>query len=293
MVCKNCGADLKPGMKYCLNCGNYLDDDDDNLVEEKEDDIVLDNELDDLPMSYSDNSDNTYVDLGKNDYKKFNSHDNNFKVEVSSSKKKKSLKMSDLIIYGILFLIIIVSALVLVTSIAKGNKTTNTVVPPSTPVKDSVVKCDNYTITFSGELIYNKEGSVIFISDGTNYSLSYKNTVDSFDKYSDMSLLRESLKSTGYNVLYEEKVDVDNNTFLLYKFKDSNTVKYLYLTKLNDSYVTMGVVEPISGGEWKKSLNLVNSINKSIKFGDNDNNASDNTDSVLNDAATSLYSVIK
>ena len=108
-----------------------------------------------------------------------------------------------------------------------------------------------------------------------------------------MSLLRESLKSTGYNVLYEEKVDVDNNTFLLYKFKDSNTVKYLYLTKLNDSYVTMGVVEPISGGEWKKSLNLVNSINKSIKFDDKDNNASDNTDSVLNDVAASLYSVIK
>ena len=28
MVCKNCGADLKPGIKYCLECGNYIDDDD-------------------------------------------------------------------------------------------------------------------------------------------------------------------------------------------------------------------------------------------------------------------------
>lgn len=291
MVCKNCGADLKPGMKYCLNCGNYLDDDDDNLVEEKEEDIVLDNELDDLPMSYSDNSDNTYVDLDKSDYKDFNSDDNKFKVEVSTSKKKKSLKLSDFIIYGALFLIVIVSVSVLVVSLVKGNKPTNTVIP-STPVKDSVVKCDNYTITFSGELIYNKEGSVIFISDGTNYSLSYKNTVDNFDKYLDMSLLRESLKSSGYNVLYEEKVDVDNNTFLLYKFKDNNIVKYLYLTKLNDSYVTMGVVEPISGGDWKKSLNLINSINKSIKFDDKNSSTSD-TDSVLSDAATSLYSVIK
>ena len=31
MVCKNCGADLKPGIKYCLECGNYIDDDDDNV----------------------------------------------------------------------------------------------------------------------------------------------------------------------------------------------------------------------------------------------------------------------
>ena len=28
MVCKNCGADLKPGIKYCLNCGYYIDEED-------------------------------------------------------------------------------------------------------------------------------------------------------------------------------------------------------------------------------------------------------------------------
>ena len=36
MFCKNCGADLKPGIKYCLNCGNYLEEEDEE-IEEKED----------------------------------------------------------------------------------------------------------------------------------------------------------------------------------------------------------------------------------------------------------------
>ena len=51
MVCKNCGADLKPGVKYCLNCGNYIEDDEetDEEKDEEKDDLENDSE-DDLSI---------------------------------------------------------------------------------------------------------------------------------------------------------------------------------------------------------------------------------------------------
>ena len=58
MVCKNCGADLKPGIKYCLNCGYYLDEDDDKT----EQNDSLSDISDDVS---SDNSDSTFDDFGE------------------------------------------------------------------------------------------------------------------------------------------------------------------------------------------------------------------------------------
>ena len=49
MVCKNCGADLKPGVKYCLNCGNYIDEAD--MVEEN-----------DNTTETSDENDSSYIE---------------------------------------------------------------------------------------------------------------------------------------------------------------------------------------------------------------------------------------
>ena len=44
MQCPNCGCDLKPGAKFCFNCGFYLD----NGEDEKKEDISS-GKLNDIP----------------------------------------------------------------------------------------------------------------------------------------------------------------------------------------------------------------------------------------------------
>ena len=280
MVCKNCGADLKPGIKYCLNCGNYIDEDEITEVDDS-------SSLSDLQSDISDND------------KKIEFDDNySFtESEEKSTKKKKKLKLSskDMLIYGVLILIILVSLIVMLVSIVGGSKKKSVTQPTTTAVEDNVVKMKDYTIKFSGKLNYSEDGDVIYISDDENYTFSYRNSLDDYEKYSkDLSILEGSLKKSGYSVLNSEKREIDENEFIIYKFKFDSTTKYLYVTKVDKKYITMGTIEEISNGDWREALTLINKINKNIKFSnDSDSSSDDEIDKVLNNSTTDLNKIIK
>ena len=282
MVCKNCGADLKPGIKYCLNCGNYIDEEDNDELSESDDSLSLS----DLQNDMSDND-------KKIDFDDNYSFDNS-EEKVSSKKKKIKLSLKDMLIYGVLILIILVSLIVMLVSIVGGNKKTT---PQSlnTAVEDNVVKMKNYTIKFSGKLNYSQDGEIIYISDDKNYTFSYRNSLDDYEKYSkDLSILENSLKKSGYSVLNSEKREIEENEFIIYKFKFDSTTKYLYVTKVDKKYVTMGTIEEINNGDWREALTSINKINKNIKFNDDSDSSSDEEiDKALNNSTTDLNKVLK
>ena len=282
MVCKNCGADLKPGIKYCLNCGNYIDEEDNDELSESDDSLSLS----DLQNDMSDND-------KKIDFDDNYSFDNS-EEKVSSKKKKIKLSLKDMLIYGVLILIILVSLIVMLVSIVGGNKKT-TPQPLNTAVEDNVVKMKNYTIKFSGKLNYSQDGEIIYISDDKNYTFSYRNSLDDYEKYSkDLSILENSLKKSGYSVLNSEKREIEENEFIIYKFKFDSTTKYLYVTKVDKKYVTMGTIEEINNGDWREALTSINKINKNIKFNDDSDSSSDEEiDKALNNSTTDLNKVLK
>ena len=149
MVCKNCGADLKPGIKYCLNCGYYIDEEDGDSKEESL-------SLDDIDLST--NTDGEDSKLVFDDYA-----DDSSKT-VSKKKRKKKMTMTDMLIYGVLILIIVISFIVMIVSIVNSNKKTPVSPQPTvTNVEDNVIKTKNYTIKFSGKLNYSQDVEVIFI----------------------------------------------------------------------------------------------------------------------------------
>lgn len=284
MVCKNCGADLKPGIKYCLNCGNYIDEDDnEDEVSETEDSLSLS----DLQNNISD------------DDKKLEFDDNySFDQPEDKTKKKKrktKLNVKDMLIYGVLILIILVSLIVMLVSIVGGSKKKAVTQPTTTTVEDNVVKMKDYTIKFSGKLNYSQDGEVIYISDDENYTFSYRNSLDDYEKYSkDLSILENSLKKSGYSVLNSEKREIDENEFIIYKFKFDNTTKYLYVTKVDKKYITMGTIEEMNNGDWREALTSINKINKNIKFSKDSGSSSDEEiDNVLNNSTTDLNKIIK
>ena len=282
MVCKNCGADLKPGIKYCLNCGNYIDEEDNDELSESDDSLSLS----DLQNDMSDND-------KKIDFDDNYSFDNS-EEKVGSKKKKIKLSLKDMLIYGVLILIILVSLIVMLASIVGGNKKT-TPQPLNTAVEDNIVKMKNYTIKFSGELNYSQDGEIIYISDDKNYTFSYRNSLDDYEKYSkDLSILENSLKKSGYSVLNSEKREIEENEFIIYKFKFDSTTKYLYVTKVDKKYVTMGTIEEINNGDWREALTSINKINKNIKFNDDSDSSSDEEiDKALNNSTTDLNKVLK
>ena len=280
MVCKNCGADLKPGIKYCLNCGNYIDDDDD-----KDDDSGIEDSLSvsDLQNSLSDEDKNLDLD---DDY--------SFEEEKPSKKSKKvKLGFKDILIYGVLISIIVVSFIVMIVSIVNGKKSIKPQ-PTTTVVSDNVVKMSNYTIKFSGKLNYSQDGEIIYISDDENYTFSYRNSLDDYDRYSkDLSILENSLKKSGYSVLNSEKREIDGTEFIIYKFKFDSTTKYLYVTKVDKKYITMGTIEEFDNGDWREALTLINNINKNIKFNTDSGTSDDGTDSTLNRSTNDIHLIIK
>lgn len=272
MVCKNCGSDLKPGIKYCLNCGYYIDEDDDSSSEK-----VSSDELNDDSLNLD--GDSVFDDFGDNG---------------SSQKKsrRKKMTMTDMLIYGVLILIIVVSFIVMIVSIVNGNKKPTNPQPTTTTVEDNVVKMKNYTIKFSGNLNYTQDGEVIYISDDKNYTFSYRNSLDDYERYSkDLTILENSLKKSGYNVLNSEKRDVNENEFIIYKFKFDSNIKYLYVTKIDKKYITMGTIEELKGGDWREALTTINKINNTIKITDSSDSDTE-INNVLNNSTTDLSKII-
>lgn len=284
MVCKNCGADLKPGIKYCLNCGNYIDEDDnEDDVSETEDSLSLS----DLQNNNSDDDKKLEFD----DNYSFDQPDD----KTKKNKRKTKLNVKDMLIYGVLILIILVSLIVMLVSIVGGSKKKAVTQPTSTVVEDNVVKMKDYTIKFSGKLNYSQDGEVIYISDDENYTFSYRNSLDDYERYSkDLSILENSLKKSGYSVLNSEKREIDENEFIIYKFKFDNTTKYLYVTKVDKKYITMGTIEEMNNGDWREALTSINKINKNIKFSKDSGSSSDEEiDNVLNNSTTDLNKIIR
>lgn len=284
MVCKNCGADLKPGIKYCLNCGNYIDEDDnEDDVSETEDSLSLS----DLQNNNSDDDKKLEFD----DNYSFDQPDD----KTKKNKRKTKLNVKDMLIYGVLILIIFVSLIVMLVSIVGGSKKKAVTQPTSTVVEDNVVKMKDYTIKFSGKLNYSQDGEVIYISDDENYTFSYRNSLDDYERYSkDLSILENSLKKSGYSVLNSEKREIDENEFIIYKFKFDNTTKYLYVTKVDEKYITMGTIEEMNNGDWREALTSINKINKNIKFSKDSGSSSDEEiDNVLNNSTTDLNKIIR
>lgn len=282
MVCKNCGADLKPGIKYCLNCGYYIDEEDDDDDDSKEESLSLDD------IDLSTNTDGEESKLVFDDYDKGSSK------TVSKKSKKKKMTMTDMLIYGVLILIIVISFTVMIVSIVNSNKKT-TVNPQSTVtnVEDNVIKTKNYTIKFSGKLNYSQDGEVVYISDDKNYTFSYRNSLDDYERYSkDLTILENSLKKSGYNVINCEKREVNETEFIIYKFKFDSNVKYLYVTKVDMKYVTMGTIEEIDNGDWREALTVINKINGTIKITDSSDSDTE-INNVLNNSTTDISYLIK
>lgn len=274
MVCKNCGADLKPGIKYCLNCGYYLDEDDDKT----EQNDSLSDISDDVS---SDNSDSTFDDFGED-------------LKEQKKSKRKKMTMTDMLIYGVLILIIVISFIVMIVSLINGSKrTSNNPQPTNIKVEDNVIKMKNYTIKFSGKLNYTQDGEIVYITDDKNYTFSYRNSLDDYERYSkDLTILENSLKKSGYNVMNSEKREVNDTEFIIYKFKFDSSVKYLYVTKVDKKYVTMGTIEELSNGDWREALTVINKINSTIKINDSDDSDSD-INNVLSNNTTDLSKLIR
>lgn len=287
MVCKNCGADLKPGIKYCLNCGYYLDDE--NEKNQKKQKGKKDKKLSSENIIFDDSS--ADEDFSVVDGTSFEDFGDNSDSGIKTNRKKMTKK--DILIYGGLIFVIVISLIVIFVSLVSGGKKT-TVKPQSTNnvVEDNVVKMKDYTIKFSGKLNYNQDGQVLYISDEKKYSFSYRNSLDDFEKYSkDMTILEKSLKKSGYIVINSEKRDVNGTDFLIYKFKLSGDTKYLYVTKINKKYITMGTIEELNGGDWTEALNVINKINSTIKI-NNDSDSDSDVNNVLNSNTTDLSKII-
>ena len=111
-----------------------------------------------------------------------------------------------------------------------------------------------------------------------------------YKKYSsDLSILSNDLKKNDFNVISTETKNVDNNEFIVYKFKSSEVTKYLYVTSLKDKYVTMGIIDIINNGDWEKALIVINDINKNIKFKQSDE---DKINEVLDNSLSDVSMII-
>lgn len=249
MVCRNCGADLKPGIKYCLECGNYIDEDEYN---------DYDNEVGTMSG-------------GSQGYELANEEDIvreeqvvRPKTKPAKKKRKMAIKPFDLLIYAGLSLIIIVSIIVIIVAIIGGNEPDT----PETPVLtgDVTINLNNYQITLPKALNYDIQGSILFVSDGVNYTFSYKNTTDDYKSYADNETkLRSELSENNYEVVNIEKKTINEREFVVCQIKINGKVKYLYLTPLTNA-TTMGVIEVYENGNYESALGVIADINNKISY---------------------------
>lgn len=241
MRCRNCGADLKPGINYCLECGSFLDEEDTHNNDSGPGEIITNNDP---------------IDFGTQ---------NNV---IKKRKRRRKMKTSDMLIYLGLALVFIVSIIVIIVAVVNG-KEEEVVVPPTTTTeeKDKIVSVDNYKVNIDGSLSYEVQGSILYISDNDNYTFTYRNTDDDYDKYSkDMTLLSDDLKESNYQLLDTDKITVNSHEFLIYQIIANSKTKYLYLTKVNKNYLSMGIIESLDSGNWKLGLDVIADLNDSIEF---------------------------
>lgn len=240
MVCKNCGADLKPGIKYCLECGNYIDDEDMDEYYDESGEI---------------NSDYKPVTLGDGPRRK--------------RKRRLRLTLSDYLIYAGLLIVMVGSIIVIVVALARSNTQQPVNPTPIVEEQDKKYTIDNYSITVpgGGGIVSTQQNSTLYVSDNVNFTFSYQNTVDDFQQYvNDRSLLEQQLTNNKYEVLSNTEKTVNSRLFLIYEIKVNGVRKILYLTEANSKYTTMGIIELLSNDHWDQALNVIDAINNSIVF---------------------------
>lgn len=241
MVCKNCGADLKPGIKYCLECGSYIDDEDDEVLQDEEN-----NELssDYQPVTLSDD------------------------VAKKRRRKRWNLTTTDYIIYAGLLLVMIGSIIVIIVSLVKNNQAQQNNGPTVVEnAEDKRVTITNYTVVVPGKLTSTVQDTTLFVSDNTNYTFSYQNSEENFDSYvNDRSKLETQLKNNKYEIISSTDKELNGRKFIIYEIKVNGARKVLYLTKASPTYTTMGIIEILSNGKWEEALPVIDKINNSISF---------------------------
>ena len=137
MQCPNCGCDLKPGAKFCFNCGFYLD----NGEDEKK------GKLSDIPDDSID----------------FSEDDSSFNTP---KKQKKTFDFKDNIVYIVLGIVLIISLILLVYGIVSKNSQSKVpVTPPASMKPEMKITVEDYKLTVPAGLDYQIEGKSVFISD--------------------------------------------------------------------------------------------------------------------------------
>lgn len=278
MKCPKCGADVREGAKICLNCGYYLNSEDN---ENNEDD------------SFDDSFDE-YVEGKENNFDDFdNSQDED--TEKSGFKFKKN------IIYIILGLILIIALIILIIGLSnKNNKSTPTAT--STPeVKTSKkVSVDNYKITVPAGLEYRIGNNIINISDDEAYSFSFKINDGNFNSYSsNMEEIKSRLNNNGYNVISSEKKTISEKEFLIFTLSLGSDVSYLYITEYSPVKICMGVINVHNkssvNGVCEVVLKVLNTVDMDDDSNDDSSNSSNSVEdsSGINDNFTSLVEGFK
>ena len=242
MVCKNCGADLKPGIKYCLECGSYIDDEEDDEVveEEKEDDEV---------------------------YEELPAHEELAPVKTITKKKRRiHLTLTDYLIYAGLLLIMIASIVVIIVVLVRDN---NRVEPEPTPVVQPAKTVDlgDYSVTVPKGLDSTPAGDSITVSDDTDYTFTFMLRVDDYDVYQkDHSIIENQLKGENYIINSVSEKGVSDRQYLTYEFQKDKEKSVFYLTKINSKYTAMGVINKVANGNWEAALPIINEMCSSIEF---------------------------
>lgn len=276
MQCPNCGTDLKPGTKFCFNCGYYLEEEsDDNhfdTSEKSQDDTdeIL-NESDNKEPKFSTNN----IDFGTDDFNNKNKDKKKFDVKAN---------LTYIILGGVLFFSLI---LLLYGVISKNN---NKNVTPDTPIQktEKVVSIDNYKVTVPAGLDYQIQNKCIFISDDEKYSFSFTLKDGNYDNYSNnLEAYADELKKLGYEVGNYEKKRINASELLIYTLSGDSDVKYLYLTKYDSKLVAMGVINVHNSSKIDDVYKVVIKIVSSVKFSEDSDEKKDESDTE-NDVSSSI-----
>ena len=241
MVCKNCGADLKPGIKYCLECGCYLDDDDNDEFDEDGGDISTSYQ----PVTFRESS-------------------------AARKRRRLNLTLTDYLIYAGLLIVMIGSIIVIIVAVVRSNSQPKQPVDPNAGIiADKILTIDNYKVTVPGKYNSTVQDTTLYVSDNVNYTFSYQNSLESFDEYvNDRTKLENDLTASKYEIITTSEKTINNRLFLIYEIKVNGTKKVLYLTKGNDYYTTMGIIEIMTNGNWEEALPVIDIINNSLEFND-------------------------
>lgn len=262
MQCPNCGCDLKPGAKFCFNCGFYLD----NGEDEKKEDTTSD-KLDDIPDDSID----------------FSEDDSSFNT---SKKQKKAFDFKDNIVYIVLGIVLIISLILLVYGIVSKNSQSKVpVTPPDSMKPEMKITVEDYKLTVPAGLDYQIEGKSVFISDDEKYNFSFRINKGDYNNYSkNMDTLSEELKKSNYNIKSAEKKTIAEDELLVYTISLDSDIKYLYLTKYNSEKISMGVISIHNKTNIDEICKVILKVTKSVKY---DNESEDKSSETV-DSDTAL-----